>query len=165
MHPDGEISFFNDSTFGIAASPKELFDYSSRLGIPITKVRKRWISKLLESGYLRIDTSPLVLLLDVALVGPDYLPGHAHADTLSFEMSLFDERIFVNSGISCYGESSERLRQRGTAAHNTVVINDQNSSEVWGGFRVARRARPKINKIQDIISIWWIRNLQCLLQI
>ena len=46
------------------------------------------------------------------------------------------------SGTSCYGVSAERLRQRATAAHNTVVINGQNSSEVWGGFRVARRAKP-----------------------
>jgi uncharacterized heparinase superfamily protein len=34
------------------------------------------------------------------------------------------------------------LRQRGTAAHNTLVIDRQDSSEVWSGFRVARRARP-----------------------
>ncbi|HUR20176.1 MAG TPA: heparinase II/III family protein, partial [Vicinamibacterales bacterium] len=33
-------------------------------------------------------------------------------------------------------------RQRGTAAHSTVEIDQANSSDVWGGFRVARRARP-----------------------
>ncbi len=60
---------------------------------------------------------------------------------MSFELSLFGERVLVNSGTSCYGESAERLRQRGTAAHNTVKIAGRNSSEVWGGFRVARRAR------------------------
>ena len=38
---------------------------------------------------------------------------------------------------------SERLRQRGTAAHNTVTVDGQDSSEVWGGFRVARRAHPQ----------------------
>ena len=41
-----------------------------------------------------------------------------------------------------YGEGSERSRQRGTAAHNTVQVAGLDSSEVWGGFRVARRARP-----------------------
>ena len=41
-------------------------------------------------------------LLDVARVGPDYLPGHAHADTLSFELSLYDRRTIVNCGISQY---------------------------------------------------------------
>jgi len=69
------------------------------------------------------------------------LPGHGHADALSFEMSLYGQRVFVNSGICCYGESRERLFQRGTLAHNTVSVNNEDSSEVWGGFRVARRAR------------------------
>ena len=75
-------------------------------------------------------------------LGPDYLPGHAHADTLSFELSLFGRRVLVNSGTSEYGTGPERLRQRGTPAHNTVTINDADSSEVWGGFGVGRRARP-----------------------
>ncbi len=83
-----------------------------------------------------------VVLLDVARVGPDYLPGHAHADSLSFELSVFGRRLLVNGGTSCYGMSAERLRQRGTAAHNTVVVDGLDSSEVWGGFRVARRAHP-----------------------
>ncbi len=139
-HPDGGISFFNDAAFGIAPENAELDAYAERLGfkavdhLPPTQ----WLS---ASGYARFSCGPAVALLDMAAVGPDYLPGHAHADTLSFELSLFGERILVNSGTSCYGDSDERLRQRGTAAHNTVVIAGQDSSEVWGGFRVARRAR------------------------
>jgi len=69
-----------------------------------------------------------VVLLDVARVGPDYLPGHAHADSLSFELSVFGRRLLVNGGTSCYGMSAERLRQRGTAAHNTVVVDGLDSS-------------------------------------
>jgi uncharacterized heparinase superfamily protein len=53
---------------------------------------------------------------------------------------VFGQRLIVNSGTSVYGTGAERLRQRGTAAHSTVVVRDENSSEVWGGFRVARRA-------------------------
>ena len=59
-----------------------------------------------------------------------------------FELSLFGRRIFVNSGTSHYRVDAERLRQRGTAAHNTVVLDGADSSEVWSGFRVGRRARP-----------------------
>jgi uncharacterized heparinase superfamily protein len=61
---------------------------------------------------------------------------------LSFELSYAGQRVFVNSGTSEYGIGPERLRQRGTAAHNTVTVDGQNSSEVWSGFRVGRRARP-----------------------
>src|SRR5690606_18409087 len=52
------------------------------------------------------------------------------------------QRVIVNGGTSCYGTSIRRLRERGTAAHSTVEIAGQNSSEVWSGFRVGRRARP-----------------------
>jgi uncharacterized heparinase superfamily protein len=48
----------------------------------------------------------------------------------------------VNSGTSVYGNSDDRLLQRGTAAHSTIQIDKENSSEVWSGFRVARRAVP-----------------------
>ena len=104
---------------------------------------------LAESGYIRVCWGNMVALLDVAPIGPDYLPGHAHADTLSFELSLFGQRVLVNSGTSCYGMGPERLMQRGTATHNTVAINGKDSSEVWGGFRVARRARPFGLRIEE----------------
>ena len=143
-HPDREIGFFNDAAMGIAPSPSALEGYAARLGIPRFAKTVSGVTHLKESGYVRLQQATAVVLLDVALVGPDYLPGHAHADTLSFELSLFGQRLLVNSGTSCYGTGEERLRQRGTAAHNTVVVDEQNSSEVWSGFRVARRARPTI---------------------
>jgi len=145
MHPDGEIALFNDAAFEIASSPLELHHYAHRLRIcPSTEVCSiaPKIGLLANSGYARIESSTAVLLTDVGEIGPDYLPGHAHADTLSFELSLFGQRVIVDSGTSCYGVSAERLRQRSTVAHNTIEIDGQSSSEVWGGFRVARRARP-----------------------
>lgn len=140
-HPDGEIAFFNDAAFGIAPRPSELIAYAARLNVSVpSEVGGRiWLQ---DSGYARLSLGRAIVVLDMAPVGPDYLPGHAHADTLSFEMSLGEQRVLVNSGTSCYGTSPERLRQRGTKAHNTVVVNGENSSEVWGGFRVARRAYP-----------------------
>lgn len=140
-HPDGKISFFNDTTFGIAPEIYELDEYATRLGFEHEENHDD-VVWLPDSGYARLSRGRAVALLDMAKVGPDYLPGHAHADTLSFELSLFNHRVLVNSGISCYGTSSERLRQRGTAAHNTVVVDGLDSSQVWSGFRVARRARP-----------------------
>lgn len=147
-HTDREISFFNDAAFGIAPSVAELNAYAHRVlpELPTPPVISCF--HMPDSGYVRLLHGRAVALLDVAPVGPEYLPGHAHADTLSFELSVWEQRILVNSGTSCYGSSDERLRQRGTAAHNTVVVDDQNSSEVWGGFRVARRAYPMALRIQ-----------------
>jgi len=140
-HPDGNVAFFNDSAFDVAGSYHELVAYSGRLGLT-SELRHHRSIHLADSGYVRLVSRDVVVICDVANVGPDYLPGHAHADSLSFEVSVGDERLFVNSGISEYGIGPERHRQRSTRAHNTMVIDDENSSEVWGGFRVGRRARP-----------------------
>jgi uncharacterized heparinase superfamily protein len=114
------------------------------------------IKRLLPSGYVRMANGPITAILDCAPIGPDYLPGHAHADTLSFELSLGTDRVIVNGGTSVYGIGPERQRQRGTAAHSTVEIDGADSSEVWAGFRVARRARVRdldIRQSQDAIQV------------
>lgn len=145
-HPDGEISFFNDATFGIAPALDDLEAYAQRLGVelPIATVLDAVSGSLMLPSGFGVLAWPEGhrLLADVAPVGPDYQPGHAHADTLSCELSLFGQRVLVNSGISQYGEDAERHRQRSTVVHNTVCVDAQNSSEIWAGFRVARRARP-----------------------
>lgn len=141
-HPDGEIAQFNDAAFGIAPRPSEIAAGAKALGVPSDAVLTGAIYDLAESGYVRLQKGPAVLIADVGEIGPDYLPGHAHADTLSFEMSLYGQRLIVDTGTSCYDVSDERVRQRGTGAHNTVQVDGEDSSEVWGSFRVARRARP-----------------------
>lgn len=145
IHPDGEISFFNDAAIGIAASPDEIYNYADKLGFN-SKGSPSLLTTNHASGYSRVQNDNYTLLFDHANVGPDYLPGHAHADSLSFELSVGLQRVFVNSGTSLYGVSKERLRQRETAAHNTIVVEKQSSSEVWSGFRVARRAYTKLLK-------------------
>jgi len=140
-HPDGRIALLNDAAFGISGTPQELAAYAARLDC-VRPEAESAVDFRKESGYIRLRFGEMVAFLDVGRIGPDYLPGHSHADSLSFEMSLFGERVIVDSGTSCYGTGDERLRQRGTAAHNTVQIDDADSSEVWSGFRVARRAFP-----------------------
>ena len=155
-HPDGNISFFNDASFGVAPDNKELFSYAERMGFSVVE-QKSGLRDYAHSGYVRIANEEVVLLADFASIGPDYLPGHAHADTLSIEMSLFGQRFIVNSGTSLYGNCEERLRQRGTAAHNTITINNQNSSEVWSGFRVGSRASIVRRELIDLNHLKEIR--------
>ena len=141
-HPDGEVAFFNDCAIGIHPSPAQLNAYAERAGFGPCQPPADGITVLPDSGFVRLQRGDDVLLMDVGPVGPDYLPGHAHADTLSIELSVGGQRVLVNSGTSEYGLGPERLRQRGTPAHNTAIVAGADSSEVWGGFRVARRARP-----------------------
>ena len=159
-HPDGEISFFNDSSIGIAQSPNELKLYAKKLGIK-SSINKKYYNNLSynhlkESGYISLQTKNLSIFLDVAKIGPEYLPGHGHADILSFEMSMFSKRFFVNGGTSEYDSGKIRFKERSTSSHNTVTINDQNSSQIWSSFRVAKRAEPtglKIKKSNGCIFI------------
>ena len=164
-HPDGGIALFNDAAFGGAATPARLAAYAAALlpgheSAAAVHTGGNWgnvphFSHLAATGYIRVDYGDMTAFLDVAPIGPDYLPGHAHADTLSFELSSGTQRVLVDSGVSRYGEGAERLRQRGTAAHNTVEIDGQNSSEVWGGFRVARRAYPRdlvVREAEGVVS-------------
>lgn len=135
-HPDGQIAFFNDCAFDVAPEPSELLAYASRLGIEPPE------SPLSSSGYRRLSADETLALFDAGPVGPDHQPGHAHADTLSFELSHRGRRVLVNSGTSTYEKGLDRQWQRGTAAHNTVRIDRLDQSEVWSAFRVARRAFP-----------------------
>ncbi|NJD61581.1 MAG: heparinase, partial [Deltaproteobacteria bacterium] len=155
-HPDGEIALLNDAAFGIAPRPSELEAYARRLGVQPAAVPRDGATSLAESGYVRIQEADAVLLLDVGPLGPDYLPAHGHADTLTFELSLHGGRVIVDSGTSVYDVGPDRRYQRGTSAHNTVVVDGLDSSEVWGSFRVARRAKPfglRIDEREGEISV------------
>jgi uncharacterized heparinase superfamily protein len=141
-HPDGELAFFNDAALDIAPDVDPLAAYAARIGLSSRTEPLAAIEVLPDSGYVRLAAGPSVLIADVAPVGPDYIPGHAHADTLSFELSLDGRRLLVNGGTSTYDDGEQRARERSTAMHNTVEVDGADSSEVWAAFRVARRARP-----------------------
>jgi len=155
-HPDGEIALFNDAALGQAPSPAALAEYAERVGRALPGSATDGVTLLAESGYVRVASGPMVALLDVGEIGPSYLTGHAHADSLTFELSLAGQRLFVDSGTSVYEVGAERLRQRSTAAHNTIEIDGEDSSEVWSSFRVARRARPlglHIDETSDGVTV------------
>ncbi len=141
-HGDGKPSYFNDATCGVAPLLADLAMYSRRLGIISEKGINDGLHFLRNSGYVRYQAGELATIVDVGNVGPKYQPGHGHCDCLSFEVSASANRLLVNSGVSTYENCPQRLRERQTAAHNTVAVNGQEQSEVWSSFRVGRRAVP-----------------------
>ena len=142
-HPDQKLAAFNDSADEIAPSKKDIEEYARKLGFKITSldINKTQIFDNNDSGYFCATNKGSKIIFDASHIGPDYIPGHAHADTLSFEFSIGYNRVFVNSGTSLYGLSSERLKQRKTKSHNTVEIDNKDSSQVWSSFRVGNRAK------------------------
>jgi uncharacterized heparinase superfamily protein len=142
--PDSEIPLFNDSAFGIAPIPTQVFDYARTvIGYePSVKPTGLAIYEQSASGYYTCRNGEDAIIIDCGQIGPDYQPGHAHCDTLSYELAINGRRVVVDSGVYDYEASLERAYARSTKAHNTVVVDGEEQSEIWGVFRVARRARP-----------------------
>lgn len=145
-HPDGGPAFFNDAALDIAPELAGLEAYALRLGLSTVPAPADGIRTLGDSGYFRLQQGQGVLFFDGGEVGPSYLPGHAHADTLAVEFSFAGRRILVNGGTSLYESGPLRERQRSTAAHSTVEIGGKNSSDVWAAHRVGKRARPLLRR-------------------
>jgi len=139
-HPNGQIARFHDATDGIAPSVADLTAYARRLGFE-ANVPFRGLT---SSGYFRAQTEGYTLIADVGDISPDYQPGHAHSQMLSFELSVGERPLLVNTGISTYEKNERRHHERSTSAHNTLQINDFEQSEIWSGHRVARRARAVV---------------------
>lgn len=133
-YENGNIPLLNDSANKIAPNSKELFEYASKLSI------KGIVKNLNQSGYRKRKKEKYECIVDVGEVGASYIPGHAHADTFNFELYIKNKPFIVDTGLSAYNMGKLRDSERSTKAHNTVEINSENSSEVWGGFRVANRA-------------------------
>ena len=143
IYEDGSLPLLNDSANGIAPTSREIFDYARRLGLIIEE------SRLKESGYRKIRLTWGEVILDVGGITASYQPGHSHADTFNYELRINGQPFIVDTGISTYNKTERRQWERGTAAHNTVVVGCLNSSEVWGGFRVGRRANVYIVEEQE----------------
>ena len=135
---DNTIPLFNDAAYGIAPTPEEIFDYAKRLNI------QRVRGHLGDSGYRKMSSDSLEAMMDVGNMTATYQPGHSQADTFNYELRINGKPFIVETGISTYNKNQRRQYERSTAAHNTVVVNGKDSSEVWGGFRVGRRARVTI---------------------
>jgi len=143
---NGDIPLFNDSAKGIAPTSEELFKYAKILKLKTAKI------PLNESGYRKKENENYECIIDVGNVGPDYIPGHAHSDTFNFELRVNNIPIIVDTGLSTYETSQERTKERSTSSHNTVEINGKNQSDVWGGFRVGRRAKIiELNENDDTV--------------
>ena len=158
-HPDGDLALLNDAALGIAPPLRALLDYADRLGLPHLPSTRREAGYVLldASGFGRIARGSWCLLADVGGIAPAYQPGHAHAGTLTFELSLGAERVVVDTGVSTYSSGPVRSAERGTAAHNAVTLDGRDSSEVWSAFRVGDRARVTARAAGEDAARVWMR--------
>jgi uncharacterized heparinase superfamily protein len=140
--PDGSPLLLNDSTEAGAKGLSELATSAAELGIEAdTRIRRG--TKVFPNFGLIVHNGPRwSAYFDVGPVGPGVQPGHAHADSLSLLVAFDQIPLFIDPGVFAYDRSADRSYSRSTSAHNTVCINEADSSEVWDIFRVGRRAVP-----------------------
>jgi len=75
------------------------------------------------------------LVFDGGPMGLEPLAGHGHADTLSFFLSLGGKPIFIDPGTYTYRTGDPwRAYFRGTSAHNTVRIDQEDQAVPAGPF-------------------------------
>jgi uncharacterized heparinase superfamily protein len=146
---NGDIPLMGDAATNIAPNTFQLLEYANRLNISIDNC------VLTESLYRKFERGNLELLVNLGTVSPDYLPAHSHCDIFNFMLYVDGKPFIVDTGTSTYENNAQRQAERSTAAHNTVQIGDAEQSEMWGSFRVARRAKCEIlseNKSQITAS-------------
>ena len=180
LHPDGNIPLIGDSGLEITQVLQEALELGDALlgGDVITEHRQggkgargqggkeRRKAKVIpnsefrtpnsvhqafeHSGFYVIRGKDRFLIIDCGKIGPDQNPAHGHCDMLSFELSLGKQRMIVDSGSYQYHVGSWRDYFRSTRAHNTVMLDGAEQSEIWSSFRVARRATP--SNVQWVIK-------------
>jgi hypothetical protein len=103
-------------------------------------------SKLFKvGGYGLMAHKDTRLLLDFGPLGYLSLAAHGHADALSLLLSAENQPILIDSGTYAYREGGQWRRYfRGTSAHNTIVINGLDQSEMRGDFLWGRGATAQL---------------------
>jgi len=146
---NGDIPLLNDSAEKIAPPTAELISYARRLNIEIASI------ELNDCGYRKIVKAYYECIVDIGNIGPDYIPGHAHSDTFNFLLFIRNKPFIIDVGTSTYEVNELRQIERSTISHNTVMLNHTEQSKVWGGFRVAERAKVirRIEKENYICAI------------
>ena len=160
---NGDIPLVNDSASGIAPITEQINAYARRLLNTESTEKEKITTKNSKehkekndnnslcsfasfvvkngTGYRKMVGDDYEMVIDVGDIGPDYIPGHAHSDTFSFVLHIHGQPVIVDTGVSTYEKNQQRLMERSTAAHNTVMVEDKEQSEVWSGFRVGKRAK------------------------
>jgi hypothetical protein len=127
---------FNDAGDNVAKS-KESLEHTITEVFHISLKKKMCLP---EAGYYRLESDDIVVLFDGGNIGPEYMPGHGHCDCLSYEMTYQGMPFIVNAGTFQY-QGNRRSFYRSTRAHNTLQVEGQEQSEVWGEHRVAKRIK------------------------
>lgn len=88
------------------------------------------------------------LTMDVGPLGYLSIAAHGHADALAVTLSLDGSEVISDPGTaSYYGHPAWRQVHRGTRAHPTVTVDDENQSVPGGPFLWTDHARVQVHAV------------------
>ncbi|MBW1877071.1 MAG: heparinase II/III-family protein [Deltaproteobacteria bacterium] len=135
---EGRLPQLNDAAPGLAPTAPSLLQAAAAMGIR----SPRPLEAALEiDGWIVCRSSRHHLVFDAAGLGLDEQPGHAHADTTTFEWTVAGFPVVVDPGAAGYAGDRLRAWSRSTRAHAVVQLDGRDSAEMWATFRVGRRPR------------------------
>jgi uncharacterized heparinase superfamily protein len=97
-----------------------------------------------DTGYVVFDSPAGHSILDAGPHG--FLNGgHAHADALSFVLTVGGRPLLIDPGTASYTDPALRDRFRSTAMHNTVVMDGRQQAQPSGRFHWHSRANGHVD--------------------
>jgi uncharacterized heparinase superfamily protein len=153
---DGTVALFNDSANTEETRPRPIIKSAARIA---GRDERPMPPVFPETGYyiwMSRDGGEKIVV-DAGPPSVDYNPAHAHCDLLSYELSFDGKPFIVDSGVHGYGADRFREYARSTRAHNTVMFDGREQSEVWGVFRMARRAELIGVEVESNQDVWSFR--------
>jgi uncharacterized heparinase superfamily protein len=141
--PADRLPMFNDSVAGIAPHLQSLVAYARAILPSLDRAPPASVGAINRSavGFFGYRHEGEMMLIDAGAPAPSYQPGHSHCSLLSFELTIGGRPLIVDSGVHDYENTPLRHLLRSTQAHNTVRIDREEQSDIWGAFRMGRRAK------------------------
>ncbi len=88
---------------------------------------------------------PVLLVMDHGPLGYLSIAAHGHADALAIWLHVGGTPVFVDAGTYLYHAGGAwRDHFRSTAAHNTVLVNEESASTPSGAFNWQHKARARL---------------------
>lgn len=142
---DGRLAVFAGGGEGIGA-------HLAR-AIALNDSKSRAPMTLSHGGYHRLEAGPLVCVMDTG-AAPHYpFNQTVHRGCLSFELSDGADRLVVNCGAVPFADPDWQTAMEATAAHSTIVVNDQNACVEAGPGDVRKIVNARIRKNEQWSAI------------
>jgi hypothetical protein len=133
--PDGAPALFNDGTID-----------APRLDLPDPRPG---LSVFDDSGFVVVRDWLLWLAFRCGVAAPRFLPPHAHADALSFQLWWDGRPVVVDPGTFTYEPGADRNWFRSTRSHSTVMIDARDQFRLWGAFRSGPLAKVALRYARE----------------